>query len=207
MIGNNKHKQFNLSTLGYSSRMVDEDLFWWFQRVQAQQTTIVDLSKNEAVANGHFDRAVKVITKASSNILTVERVSIWLLNEQKELHCVDLYERSLDMHSQGMFFNAADYPNYFRALENDRAVDAANALTDHRTAKFAAPYLIPHTIKSVLNAAVRVEGRTIGVVCHGHVNKERKWLADEINFAGEIADQVAHVVINHRRNQAETSLK
>jgi len=207
MIGNNKRKQFNLSTLGYSSRMVDEDLFWWFQRVQAQQTTIVELSKNEAVANGHFERAVKVITKASANILTVERVSIWLLNEHQELHCLDLYERTSDSHSQGFFFNATDFPNYFRALENDRAVDATNALTDHRTAKFAEQYLIPNKIKSVLNAAIRVEGRTIGVVCHEHVNKERKWLSDEINFAGEIADQVAHVVINHRRNQAEASLK
>src|SRR5262245_27423552 len=103
MIGN-KRKQFNLSSLGYSSRMVDEDLFWWFQRVQAQQSTIVQLSKNEAVANGHFEKAVRVITQAAANILVLERVSIWLLNEKYELHCVDLYERSKDSHSRGLFF-------------------------------------------------------------------------------------------------------
>jgi len=202
-----KQKQFNLSSLGYPSRIVDEDLFLWFQRVQSQQNTIVQLAKNDAVANGHFDEAKKVITEAAANVLIVERVSIWLLSDKSELHCVDLYERSADHHSNGMSFNAEDYPNYFHALENGRAIDVYDALTDHRTARFASNYLLPNNVKSVLNAAIRVKGKTVGVVCHEHVGKARKWSSDEINFAGEIADQVAQVLIHYKRNQAEESLK
>jgi len=200
-------KQFNLSALGCPSRIVDEDLFLWFQRIQAQQSTIVKLAKNDAVANGNFDEAKKVITEAAADVLLVERASIWLLNEGGELHCIDLFERTPHRHSQGLVFDAKEYPNYFRALERDRAVDAVDALSDHRTYRFADKYLIPNQIKSVLNAAIRVEGKSFGMVCHEHIGKHRKWLSDEINFTGEIADQVAQVLIHYKRNQAEESLK
>lgn len=203
-----RRKIFNLAALGLPSRLVDEDLFMWFQRIQSQQSAIVQLTKNDAVANGKLEEAVKVITEVAANVLTVQRASIWLLSEDhKELHCFNLYERTPDRHSKGAIFRAREHPHYFRALEEGRALDARDARTDPRTSNFSKEYLIPLGITSVLNAAIRLSGRTVGIVCHEHVGEPRKWLSDEINFAGEIADQMAQVLINCKHREAEEALK
>ena len=58
-----KPKMYNLAALGLPARLVDEDLFLWFQRINDQQSAIVKLASNEAMANGEFGDAVKIITK------------------------------------------------------------------------------------------------------------------------------------------------
>jgi signal transduction histidine kinase len=201
-------KEFDLSLLGYPSRIVDEDLFRWFQRIHNQQKTIVRLATEETVVDGEFEDAVKVITEAAANVLNVERASIWLLDENnRKLRCVNLFELTPERHSNGSVFSVDEYPNYFRALENGRAVDARDACNDPRTSKFFNRYLSPLGIISVLNAAIRVSGKTVGIMCHEHVGKPRKWSSDEINFAGEIADQIAHLITNCKRTQVEKALQ
>ena len=203
-----RKKKFNLADLGLPSRLVDEDLFLWFQRIQNQQTAILALAKNEAMANGDFEDAIKIITETSSKVLQVERASIWLLSsDSKTLRCVDLFERTSHNHSVGLVFEVDAYPHYFRALESGRAVDADDAYNDPRTHKLHGTYLKPNGITSVLNAAIRVSGKTVGVICHEHVGVLRKWRSDEICFAGEITDQMAQVLINCKRRHAEEALK
>jgi len=203
-----KRKLFNLAALGYSSRIVDEDLFLWFQRIQNQQTVIVKLATDEAVVNGDFKEAVKIITESAAKVLNVERASFWMLSDgNRELHCIDLFEQTPEKHSNGLVFYAEDYPHYFRALERDRAVDARDACNDLRTRRFAERYLMPRGITSLLNAAIRVSGKTVGIMCHEHVGRQRKWRSDEINFAGEMADLMALVLVHDKRRQAEEALQ
>ena len=52
-------------------------------------------------------------------------------------------------------------------------------------------YLAPLKISSMLDAAIRVGGEVVGVICHEHVGDPRTWALEEENFTGSIADLVA----------------
>src|SRR5262249_21337703 len=119
--------------------------------------------------------------------------------------CLTLYELSRNEHSSGTVLSAADYPRYFAALETGRAIDASDAREDPRTSEFRVGYLVPLGITSMMDAAIREEGRVIGVVCQEHVGPRRTWTQDEVAFAGAIADQVALLMTaeDRRRLQEE----
>lgn len=179
----------------------------FFERNQKQQSVIVKLATNNAVYNSNFETAINIITEASANTLDVERVGIWLLNKDKQqLQCLDLYERASKKHSSGMILSAQQYPDYFKSIVTGRAVDAVDAQTDPRTREFAESYLKPFGITSMLDAAIRVSGDIVGIICHEHVGPIRHWLSDETTFAGEIADQVAQVMLNNERKKVLNDL-
>ncbi|MCA9398664.1 MAG: PAS domain S-box protein, partial [Candidatus Omnitrophica bacterium] len=93
-------------------------------------------------------------------------------------------------------------------LETGRAIDADDALSDPRTEEFAEDYLKPYGIVSMLDAAVRVSGEIVGVVCCEHVGSMvKKWFGAEVHFVAEVADQVAHVILSNERNKAIEELK
>jgi diguanylate cyclase (GGDEF)-like protein len=134
----------------------------------------------------------------------VERASIWLLDEEAtELRCQELYEHSHNRHSRGLVLAAKDYPRYFEALKLGRAIDGHDARADPRTSEFGAAYLTPLGITSMMDAAIRRDGKVIGVVCLEHVGEPRVWSAAEMEFAGALADQAALALAAVERRQLE----
>ena len=135
------------------------------------------------------------LTETASATLSVERTSVWLLSEDhRSLNCLDLYQKTSGSHSAGTVLAADAYPRYFEALETGRAIDAHDAVSDPRTSEFAEGYLRPLGISSMMDAAIRRDGRLVGVVCHEHVGPPRTWQPDELAFAGALADQVTLVL-------------
>jgi two-component system CheB/CheR fusion protein len=125
----------------------------------------------------------------------VERASIWLYDEGRTgIDCVELYEKGPSRHSRGLTLSAADYPAYFRALEEERAIVARDAHEDPRTREFSGSYLGPLGIGAMLDATVRIRGRMAGVVCHEHVGGPRNWTFEEESFAASIADLATFVL-------------
>jgi diguanylate cyclase (GGDEF)-like protein len=146
------------------------------------------------------------LTETAAATLSVERTSVWLLSEDhRSLDCLDLYVKTVGAHSAGTVLVADAYPRYFEALETGRAIDAHDALADPRTSEFADGYLRPLGISSMMDAAIRREGRLVGVVCLEHVGPPRVWQPDELAFAGALGDQVALVLAadDQRRLQRE----
>jgi len=177
-------------------------------RTQRQYAAIVDLVTNQSVLEGGFPGAARLLTETAAEVLEVERVGVWLLNEGRTtLRCIDLFERTPAEHSEAGSLDARSCPRYFDALAAGRAVDAHDARTDPRTNEFADAYLVPHGITSMLDAPIRVSGDVVGVVCHEHVGPARRWTNDEVSFAAQIADQAAQSLANERRKRAEESLR
>ncbi len=190
------------------TRRNEEDKRARVSRIQRQQSALVALASHEALVRGDRDGAFRAITEASVGALQVERVSIWMLNDDRsELLCVDLYESSTEEHTAGQVLDADKYPCYFAALESGRVVDADDAVSDPRTSEFALDYLEPQGIVSMLDAPIRIAGEVVGVVCHEHVGEPRLWQSDEVTFAGEIADQAAHALVSAQRKRAELRLQ
>lgn len=152
---------------------------------------------------------MKKIAATSADILGVERCGIWMLNEKNHrvLRCVEQYERSKDRHTSGTELSACDYPTYFKAMHDNRAIVADDAASEPLTKEFKDTYLKPLGITSMMDAPIRVGGKTVGVVCHEHVGRKRHWTPDEQTFAASIADLVSLGLDHQERRKAEAALR
>ncbi len=168
----------------------------------------MQLAKSPAAAAGDLDTALRELAKAAAASLQVERASLWLYDDARSrIECVELYQRGGDLHSRGLTLSAADYPAYFRALEEERAIVAHDAHADPRTREFSASYLTPLGIVAMLDAPVRLRGRMVGVVCHEHVGEPRRWTLEEQSFAASIADLAALALEARERRRTEERLR
>ncbi len=189
-------------------RRAEEDKQARLQRLSCQQRSIVEIATDGGVVTGNLETAFSVITTSAAHAMTVQRVSIWLFDADNEIiRCADLFDLATDSHEAGETLAAASYPLYFEALENDRVVDADDALSDPRTSDFVQDYLVPLNIRSLLDAPIRLRGRVVGVVRMEHTGEPRIWQSDEVTFAGEVADQVAQTLANAHRKVAESRLQ
>jgi two-component system, cell cycle sensor histidine kinase and response regulator CckA len=175
------------------------------QRAHAsQQRCLFELATHPAVTEGRIDALAETVTERVAELVGVERVSVWLLDPDGErLELVDLWVRSARTHSQGVVLLARDMPRYFDALRIGRSIDAHDALDDPRTSEFAADYLRPLGIGALLDAAIRIAGKVAGAVCLEHVGPARTWEQHEIEFAGEVADQISLALLNRARIAAQ----
>ena len=181
------------------------------ERARRQQASLLSLVR-ESPGELELPDALHAIARASAETLGVGRVGIWLFSEDRQLlRCLYLYgaqaaDREADP-GGGQALRAQDYPAYFAAMYTDRTIAAGDALADPRTREFSEDYLRPHGIRSMLDAPIWYEGRTVGVVCHEHVGEPRPWHEDEQLFASSIADLVALALERSRLIETQRALR
>ncbi|WP_296216808.1 putative bifunctional diguanylate cyclase/phosphodiesterase [Pseudomonas sp. UBA2684] len=174
-------------------------------RSQAQQRLIVRLARHRYNANDPLREAAELITQAACEAYQVARAGIWNLTSSS-LELVALYRSDLNRHETQTVIDVSHYPDYLHALQGGRAIDAHDALHDPRTCELRESYLQPMGISAMLDASIRVGGEVVGVLCLEHIGAPRVWQADEIAFAGELADQYAQVLTNQQRRSATNAL-
>ena len=141
----------------------------------------------------------------------VERVSFRrLADDRSAIRCEMLYRASraaADIGAEGYSLFAQDYPSYFAAITTDRPVVANDARQHADTREFAASYLEPNGIASMLDTAVWFHGQVVGVICHEHVGPMRDWTVEEVDFATAIANMVSLALEASSRAQAQSERK
>lgn len=188
-------------------KRIEETLRESENRLRRQNRVLGALARSRTEECLDIKAALKEITEAAAQTLEVERASVWLYDEDRSLiRCLDLYERSLYRHSEGMELSAAMVPAYFEALKLERMIPAHDAHTDPRTREFSESYLTPFGITSMLDAPIWLNGKMVGVVCHEHVGPPRRWTAEEQNFAASVADVTALAIETCERRRAEAAL-
>ncbi|PRQ04797.1 ATP-binding protein [Enhygromyxa salina] len=171
---------------------------------ERHQRALVTLATNPAVAEGRFEALVALTNELVTEAALVERAGVWMFDERRtKLELVDLYLRTPETHECGATITAADFPNYFAALNSGRTVVAHDAVRDPHTLEFTETYLLPNQIVGLLDAAIRVGGEVVGIICLEQVGEPRIWQRHEIEFAGEIADQLALGLHNRARLAAQ----
>lgn len=185
-------------------KRAEEALIAAVQRTREQQRVVGDLAIRQTQAEGSVDDLCREITERASRAVGVERVSVWLFNEQEtELRCVDLFEATPGCHSAGKVLSQELFRAEFEAIRTSKYMAADEPLTDPRTAGYVEHYLKPLRITSLLDAAIRATNRNLGMVCLEHVDRSHHWESDEITFACQLADQVALAITNQERLRAE----
>jgi PAS domain S-box-containing protein len=176
--------------------------------LREQSQTLMQLAKSKILQQGNLNLAFKEITEAAARTLQVQRVSIWLYNEDhSKIQCIDLYDAIANCHNSGMELVKADYPGYFEALEAQGSVIAHDALNSSIIQELSQSYLRVFGITSLLDAAIWLGGRLVGVVCYEQLSGVRQWTLAEENFASSIADFVALAMEAKERNAAQEILQ
>ena len=173
-------------------------------RVRAQQELILNLARQRYTAHNPLLEAAELITRSACEIYEVECASLWML-EGNRLEPLISYDAHTQVHHTEPAIDISLYPSYLDALHSSRAIDAHDAVADPRMAEMA-EWLRAREIHAVLDAGIRVDGQVVGVLCLQQRGKPRAWQADEITFAGELADQVAQVINNQNRRAATSAL-
>ncbi|WP_101760560.1 GAF domain-containing hybrid sensor histidine kinase/response regulator [Oceanicoccus sp. KOV_DT_Chl] len=168
------------------------------------QKTLIRLASAESLVQGDVDTFSRQVCIEAARVLSVERASVWLFEqEQTAIDLVCLYEtEGARFTTEGKLFQK-DFPVYFKALVEGRAIDADDVYTDPRTSEFAPTYLPANNVKSMLDAAIRVAGKIVGVICNEQTGRQRQWSPEDISYAGELADQIAQAIANQNKIRAE----
>ena len=173
-------------------------------RVRGQQELILDLARQRYSTTNPLLEAAQLISRSACEIYEIECASLWMLEGQR-LEPIISYDADTRSHHTPDAIDASRYPNYLAALHSSRAIDAHHAIADPRTAELA-DVLLARDINAMLDASIRVDGQVVGVLCLEQRGKPRAWQADEIAFAGELADQIAQVINNQNRRAATSAL-
>jgi PAS domain S-box-containing protein len=178
------------------------------ERIRNQQSALIEIAMLKEVSEGDLANGIRKIIEMASQVIAVDRVGIGLFNEDGTIiKCCDIYERSTGMHTNDLVFRIGDYPIYFHVLEAERVIDSNDVLTDSRVREFVTTYFIPKGVVSALASAVRMRGRVVGVIGFEMVRSARTWQADEIVFAGQVADQVVQILLNAERKKANEEIR
>ena len=178
------------------------------QIVRKQNEMLMGLAKCKELYSGDLADSFRIVTEATAHAVEVERVSVWLYGDDRStIRCIDLYNMSTDSHSEGMVLAAADYPSYFKALEEGAFIAAHDAHKDPRTNEFSDSYLSQFGITSMLDVPIRLKGGVMGIVCYEHVGPARRWTLEEENFARSPADYISLAMEADERRRAEEALR
>jgi two-component system sensor histidine kinase/response regulator len=180
-----------------------------FRLLKEHQAGLLELAQHQAVISGDLQQAFQAITETASQVLAVERASIWLFQEDRSaIRLQDLYEAPTRQHSTGIVLPASQFPSYFQALEREEHILAAHdAHVDPRTCEFSSSYLMPLGIGAMLDAPIRHKGKTVGVLCHEHLGTCRTWSTDEMTVAVSFATVVTLAMESMERKESENALR
>ncbi len=178
------------------------------RRMRRQQDALLSLVTYPAIREMALEAALDIVVRIAADTLEASRVGIWLYDATGGvMNCAKLHDRAQGCTVPGVSLEKARYPRYFQTLIESRALAAADARSDSRTAELNDSYLSPQNIASLLDAAIRGRSGNAGIVCSEQMGLPRVWTLDEQGFAASIADFVAELIETDARRQAEIALR
>ncbi|WP_448269177.1 PAS domain S-box protein [Nostoc sp. DSM 114159] len=174
-------------------------------KLRNHNLVLTQLAQNQILYQGDLKAALGKITETAVKNIGVERASVWLYDATDiKIQCFDLFEGSRNQHSEGLFLSVADYPIYFTALQQNQSIAADDAHTDPRIKEFSASYSRLN-ITSILDTPIRLEGKTVGVLCLEAVKVTHHWTLEDQNFARSLGNLVSLVLEAKERQRAEAA--
>lgn len=163
----------------------------------------IALLKDHRLWQEDLAQGFRLVAELCGVALGTGRCSIWLHGQSSDaIHCQVMCEADVCHIQPELQLNRFDHPAYFYSLDNERVIEVLDTRLDARTHSFT-EYFTRYGIGALLNATLRGEGQTIGVICWEHLLDARQWSQEELNFAASIADLVSQLLIFHRLRSTE----
>jgi PAS domain S-box-containing protein len=177
------------------------------QKLRRQNETLIQLTKNRAVSQGHLQEALQYIAATAADLFAIDRVSVWFYtSETARLDCALLYDCGISTQPVELSLSQLNCPTFFDALTTEPWIAASDIAQEPRLAEITLLYLEPNRIQSLLSVAISVSGQFLGMLCLEHCNGCREWSFEEEGFAKSLADLIVLAVEARDRKQAELAL-
>lgn len=155
----------------------------------------------------NLDTAIRNATEITAQTLGIDRVSVWLLDENAtSIVCYDLYSLKEETHIKGSRLERDSFPAYFKALEKGTLIAADDARNHPATSCFTEVYLKPLHIFSMLDVPIIQGGKVVGAVCHESLDAIKEWQPEEQDFALAMGNTVALALEISKRKAIEDQL-
>lgn len=172
------------------------------------ENILLEVSKSPVIDSGELNSAIELILQAAIKGLQVDRASVWVLsNDSMAITCELLIDQGTGENSTGLVITQREFPNYFEALLEDRAIVAHDVYSHPDTAEFGEPYCKPLNIHAMLDAPLRHCGAMVGILCCEHRGHTRLWQADEVTFASAMADLYGRILSAAERARFQQQLQ
>lgn len=176
--------------------------------LQHHVTTLLEFSKSKVVNFGTTEQAAQDITRLTAHTLQVSRVSIWTYKKQARLlESVVCYDLATQRFLEKATLDLSQYPQYERALNTTRIIDAPDARSHAQTFEFTETYLTPLNIHSMLDITFSLDGELNGLICCEQQHAPRKWKTEDIIFASSVADITSLAYRSAQRRDYERRLR
>ena len=171
------------------------------------QHILSQISRNPDIDKGDLMASNRVILSGINQALGTDRASVWLLSDDhSQMHCT--YQLDCDTHlaEPDITLTRQNFPRYFAALDDERNIVAEDAHTHPYTSEFSASYLTPLKICSMLDTPIRHHGEMVGIICVEN-RQTKAWSADEVIFAGFLADIYGRALSASERMRYQAELE
>ncbi|SMF20649.1 GAF domain-containing protein [Alteromonadaceae bacterium Bs31] len=166
-----------------------------------------NVSKSVEIDNGDLGTASERVLNSVIEGLNVARCGIWMFEpERGGIKCFLLIDNHNNTRSEDTLLSRDDFPQYFRALDTERAIVANDAHKHPDTCEFTHNYLKPLGISSMLDTPIRHSGKMAGIICSEHIGEERQWSEDEVVFASVLSDLFGRAINAKERCDYELKL-
>lgn len=176
--------------------------------LREQNEGLLDLVVNGSLFLGDFDEAVSAITELAVRLGKVGRASVWFYSDDdSSICCSDVFDARTGTHSSGEAIRTADYPWYMAAHRRGEIVAIRDLRSDPRTRDLTAAHCETYSIRSLLDAPVRLGPLVRGLISLETVGAERDWGLEDERLATILATIVSLAFQTAERRRAEEKLR
>lgn len=178
------------------------------RRARKQSYVLLDLAKEEAIANGNLSRALNVISEKAAQAIACTRVSVWFCDSGfTEFRCVHLFDNGYHDAEPNITLRTGDQSELLNHLARRRTFAVSDTWNDKRAHRFLRDYLAPYRVSALIGAPFRHAGKVRGVLVIEHVGAPRRWTRDERVFASSLADFLSLAISSSGRQEAQEQLQ
>jgi PAS domain S-box-containing protein len=176
--------------------------------LKRRNAALLALVSDGSLFQGDLEQAVAGITEATSALIGIERVSVWLYNEDySEIRCIDLFTQSTRQHHRGATLRSGEFPAYAASHLKGEIVSATDVHADPRTRGIPSAYYEEHGIRSLMDVPVWRQNRIGGLLSLEHVGTQRIWTIEEESVGTNMAALLSLCFESNERKQAEAALR
>lgn len=164
---------------------------------------LMGLSKHNHIQKGNWAPALELLTNTASQVLSIERVSIWKYDAlAEELYCEKLFEKDSFSYQDGAVIPYRDASPYFDTFMLERILQTTNVYDHPQTQDLYNNHLAQHDVQSTLDATYLINGEVKGIVRCEHIGSPREWQPEEVSFIKAIAEMLSLVYQNTQQAKA-----
>jgi PAS domain S-box-containing protein len=185
---------------------IEQSIAFSYEYAGKLSDALAKITKSPTISFGDLKSAADIIAKEGCSTLEVSGVGLWRLSEcESYLECVSHYNNRGEYEVFGDY-DLASRRNYDELLRTERLIIMNNP-KECEIITYSTGSKGDSNLCAALDAPIRIEGKSVGVVCVEQEANEkypdkREWLIEEKNFTSSLADLMALAISGSERRKA-----